>query len=130
VAALPNSNGRSGRASDEVPAYSGKARGQAVEGHEVGGYSELGRETARERNRAAVLDQIARKLREREGTAATDCLVREDRAAPSRAARNSRLIDGRHCDQAANTAAMSGVDGIRLLYLASGSSTRRHNTRD
>jgi hypothetical protein len=53
-------------------------------------------------------------------------LVREDRAAPSRVARNFRLIDGRHWDQAANTAAMSGVDGIRLLYLAPGSSTRRH----
>jgi hypothetical protein len=72
VAALPNSNGRSGWASDEVPAYSGKARRQAAEGHEVGGYGELGREAARERNLAAVLEEIARKLREREGTAATD----------------------------------------------------------
>jgi len=69
---LPNGKGRSGRPSDEVPAYSGKARGQAVKGHEVGGNGELGREAARERNRAAVLEEIARKLRGREGTAATD----------------------------------------------------------
>ena len=72
MAAIPKSNGRSGRASEEVPAYSGKARGEAAKGHEVGGYSELGREAARERNRAAVLEEIARKLRGREGTAATD----------------------------------------------------------
>jgi hypothetical protein len=43
-----------------------------VEGHEVGGDGGLGREAARERNRAAVLEEIARKLREKEGTAATD----------------------------------------------------------
>ena len=66
---LPNGKGRSGRPSDEVPAYSGKARGQAVKGHEVGGNGELGREAARERNRAAVLEEIARKLRGRKGTA-------------------------------------------------------------
>jgi hypothetical protein len=69
VAALPNGNGRSGRASDEVPAYSGKARGQAVEGHEVGGDGKLGHKAARERERAAVFEEIARNLRGREGTA-------------------------------------------------------------
>ena len=67
MAALPNGNGRSGRASDEVPAYSGKAQGQAVEGHEVGGDGKLGHEAARKR--AAVFEEIARNLRGKEGTA-------------------------------------------------------------
>ena len=49
-----------------------KARGQAAKGHELDGCSELGSEAARERNSAAVLEEIARKLRGREGTAATD----------------------------------------------------------
>ena len=86
MAALPNGKGRSGWASDEVPAYSGKARGQAVEGHEVGGDGELGREAARERNRTAVLEEIARKLRGREGTAPAD---------QPRSGRSGRTLEGR-----------------------------------
>jgi hypothetical protein len=50
----------------------GESPSQASEGHEVGGYGELGRGAARERDLVAVLEEIARKLREREGTAATD----------------------------------------------------------
>jgi len=101
VAALPSGKGRSGRASDEVSAYSGKARDQAVESHQVGGDGELAvRLLASKTTPLSSMRSPASSAREKAPRPPIS-LVREDRAAPSRVARNSRLIDGRHRDQAA-----------------------------